>query len=421
MMNFRKFVLLIGAAVCIAGLTGCAIAPKILEPQDEGRRKLVVFFDGTANDEASDTNIKKLQSLVTLQQRPNISTFYVEGVGANGKVGGMGTGWGIGHRVRLAYQYLARNYRDGDEIYLFGFSRGAFSARILAAMLHHAGLPARPVPAGEINDLFADIVYDAFKGDMDSVTRQASVRQAVTDHHLPALKPVEVSFMGLWDTVEALGWPDYREDIDIPNPRYGEQLCNVKEAAHAVAADDDRARIFTPILLTRAHLLKDCQPEKNGKHDEAWIGATLDAKVDEVWFAGAHADVGGGYLNGLLSGVSLNWMIGKLKGSGLLPAGAAVPQNSLEKAHDPESGLPWSILYHQLSRNLSQYAATSQYNGQHLKVHQSVIDRLRQQKPAAHEYHWMAQTAFPLCFRETDSGYEYVQPKTAECQLQVVK
>ena len=421
MMNFRQIASLVGAALFVFGMTGCAVTPKVLEPRDNGPRKLVVFFDGTANDEASDTNIKKLQSLVTLQQRPNISTFYVEGVGANGKVGGMATGWGIGHRTRLAYQYLAKNYRDGDEIYLFGFSRGSFSARMLASMLRHAGLPGRTLPEGQINDRFADIVYDAFKGKKAAKERQDDVRQAVANNALPSLKPADVTFMGLWDTVEALGWPDYKEDIDVPNPRYGDQLCNVKQAAHAMAADDDRARIFTPILLTRAHLLKDCLTERNGTPDDGWISATLNARVDEVWFAGAHADVGGGYVNGLLSGVSLNWMIRKLAHSGLLPHGAAVPQDPLEKAHDPESGLPWSILYHQLSRHLSHYAATSPYNDRYLKVHRSVIDRLRQQKPAAHEFQWMAETEFRQCFQETRSGYDYRQPTNSDCKLKIIE
>lgn len=419
MIDLKKCVLLIGSTLLVFLQTGCGITPKILEPQDIGPRKLAVFFDGTANDETSDTNIRKLHSLAALQQRPNISTFYVEGVGANGKTGGMATGWGIGHRVRLAYQYLAKNYRDGDEIYLFGFSRGAFSSRILASMLHHGGLPGQALPAGQINDHFADIVYTAFKGDKLPAQRQSDLQQAIINNKLPVLKPVEVTFMGLWDTVEALGLPDLEENIDIPNPLYGDQLCNVRKAAHAMAADDDRARIFTPILLTRAHLVKSCSTGPDSSPSDVWISATLNNKVDEVWFAGAHADVGGGYVNGLLSGVSLNWMIGKLSSSGLLPPGAAVPENKLEMAHDPENDRPF--LYHQLSRHLSSYAATSPYNDKNLKVHRSVIDRLKQQKPAPNEFQWFAKTEFFECFRETATGYEYLSPPKEACKLQITE
>ncbi len=418
MINRNRTTFWIGTMLLVVGMTGCAITPKVLHPSDEGHRKLVIFFDGTANDESSDTNIKKLHSLVTLQQKRNISTFYVEGVGANGKAVGMATGWGVGRRVRLAYQYLAQNYRNEDEIYIFGFSRGAYSARILASMLYYAGLPSQPLPARIINDDFADLVYDAFKGEKSSADRQFDVRKTVTDNNLPPLKTVTVAFMGIWDTVEALGWPNYKENIDVPNKWYGDQLCNVKEAAHAMSIDDDRARIFTPILLTRPHLLQDCITESGNKPDEAWVRTNLDGRVDEVWFSGAHADIGGGYVNGLLSGVSLNWMISKLKDSGLLPVGAAVAENRYEKAHDPESGLPWSILYHQMSRHLNKYAFTSVYNNKKLKVHQSVIDRLSQQKPASHEFQWIANAEFPQCFEETAVGYRFVP--TTECMLQVV-
>lgn len=413
-MNWKRVVFLCCGVLVALSLAGCAATPKVLLSNENGPRKLVVFFDGTANDESSDTNIKKLQSLVSLQKKHEISTFYVEGVGANSKVVGMATGWGIGHRVRLAYQYLATNYRDGDEIYLFGFSRGSYSARILASMLHYAGLPGHQLPDVQLIDM-TDRIYDAFKGSLTGAQRQTNVLKTLADNKLPSLKHVDVTFMGLWDTVEALGLPDYKEDIDMPNNRYGDQLCNVKRAAHVLALDDDRARIFTPILLTQKHLLAECIADANAIPD---LKKRLDATVEEVWFSGAHADVGGGYINSLLSGVSLNWMMGQLKSTGLLPTGAAVPENLLEKTHDPESGLLWGALYHEMPRNLSRYAEDSIYNGSKLKVHQSVIDRLAHHKPEFHEYQWMQSSRFALCFQELASAYKYTPSE--KCMLDVV-
>lgn len=410
MMLLRRIVELVIVFLLASTLTACAFikpSPRVLLPQSEQPRKLVVFFDGTANDERSDTNIQKLHALVSLQKGRdiNISTFYIDGVGANGKVAGMATGWGIGYRNRLAYQYLAENYRAGDTIYLFGFSRGAYSARVVASMLYFAGLPGKLVANEMLRKDFADIVYDAYKGDYSPETRRQRIGAAIAANKLPALGPVNVSFLGLWDTVEALGLPDYKENTDLPNTLYGDQLCNVKQAAHAMAADDDRARIFTPILLTTQHLLEPCTPLLDDKTNVTEIRRRLNKIVDEVWFYGAHADVGGGYKNGLISGVSLNWMIEKISKHGLVPKGTAVPESRAEQAHDPEHGLVWGTLYHQRSRNLRKYAETSPYDGK-LRVHESLIERLGKSAPEPNEMPWKDRErgGFPECFW---NGYEF--------------
>lgn len=432
-------------------MTGCSsIHPKILAPVDVSKsestkenpaRKLVVFFDGTANDETSDTNIKKLHSLITLQPAKNdknISTFYVEGVGVSGKVIGMAMGWGTGYRVRLAYQYLAENYRKGDQIYLFGFSRGAYQARILASLLYHAGLPEQPLSkvkeAKKGNEEFSELVYDAFKGKRSSQDRKQAVLDAVTKANTgtPRLASVEVRFMGLWDTVEALGLPDFVENFINPNLRYGDQLCNVKRAAHALALDDDRARIFTPILLTREDLLRECVTDVDGIKWEAnleTVKARLNKTVEEVWFTGAHADVGGGYTNGLLSGVSLNWMISQIQGGckdeGLLPPGSRVPEDPDEMVHDPEAGLLWGTLYHERGRRFTDYVSSSPYNDGKMKVHSSVLTRLQKPERAEppnsppRESQWRLPKSFSACFfKNNNKGCDY--KKSAACMLDEV-
>ncbi len=289
------------AALFLAGCGNIAVNHVPHQPESKPK-KLAVFFDGTANDEGSYTNVAKLHNLVTLQARPDVSTSYIKGVGVDGKILGMATGWGIGLDVRQAYLYLAENYshEPEDEIYIFGFSRGAYAARILAALIHVAGIPdVRSIENRNARIGYIEQIYDAYKSNgersiEDRRKRVEAVLKTPTVH-------AQIKFLGIWDTVEALGLPNYAETVDVPNPRYADQLCNVTKAAHAVALDDNRARIFTPILLTRAHLTEACEH------------VDIDQVVTEVWFSGAHSDVGGGYSDTHLSGVSLNWMIGQIR------------------------------------------------------------------------------------------------------------
>ncbi|RXJ74423.1 hypothetical protein CS022_02105 [Veronia nyctiphanis] len=109
------------------GLSGCHSMTAVTHiPKSDNTLpiNLAVFLDGTANSEASYTNISKLHNLMTLQDAPLLRTSYIKGVGTDGRVLGMALGFGIGHDVREAYLFLAENYdhRRGDTVYLFGFS-----------------------------------------------------------------------------------------------------------------------------------------------------------------------------------------------------------------------------------------------------------------------------------------------------------
>jgi len=396
-------------AFTVLWLSGCAIDHKKLIQLNQPPKKLTIFFDGTNNDEETDTNVKKLHSLITLQKRNDIAALYIEGVGADSKVIGMATGWGIGDRVKMAYQFLIENYQLNDQIYIFGFSRGAYSGRILASLLNSAGIPFKHDKNLSAEEIAEDI-YSSFKGDISHQTRIQKIQDTYQKLKLPPITPVFVDVLGLWDTVEALGWPDYEANVDIPNPRYEDQLCNVKKAFHAMSIDDDRERIFTPILLTRRHLVDNCR-NKN-----------IADFVDEVWFAGAHMDVGGGYADSLSGGVSLNWMIQKLQAvSDILPANASVPENRFEASHDPESGV-WGLIYHQQYRALHRYMETSVCSVNRIKLHRSVIQRLENTQPNDHEYPWMDTTAqdernegFLQCFEKTDCGYRYIGYDLPNC------
>ena len=389
-------------------LCACTINQKQLTTASSQPKHIAIFFDGTNNEEESDTNVKRLHSLMTLQRRPDIATFYVEGVGSEKSVIGMGTGWGFKDRVKPAYQFLLDNYRPGDKIYVFGFSRGAFSARVLASLLYHAGLPQHArLSSGDI----AEIVFDEVKDELTTeqeADRRGKVHGTLNrEHGIVAGKAVDVDIMGLWDTVEALGFPHwgprikdkmgiapYPVDIDIPNRRYGDQLCNVKHAFHALSIDDNREWIFTPLLLGREALFRQC-----GK-----AGAMLDAdgriipgRLAEVWFSGAHSDVGGGYQDSMLSGVSLNWMLDRIAntGTGILPPNTAVNEDPFGRSHDPESG-KFAPLYHNINRNIGAYLTDEKkHRGEFagtMCVHPSVLERRRTVPTKRHENDYLTLT-----------------------------
>ena len=379
-------------------------------------RKIAIFFDGTHNDEASDTNVKKLHSLVALQDRQGLATLWIEGVGTGIDLPGMAFGYGTSARVRLAFEFLLHQYRNGDQIYIFGFSRGAWNARVLASMLFNTGLPKWP---GHTAEQTADTAFSVFKGtyrpsdaeraacdQLDQLQqlgheqRRAAVQQCLRALRFQGAESVSVDVLGLWDTVEALGFPDWGQralnkvgikplevDVDTPNRRYGDQLCNVRLALQALSIDDNREWIFTPLPLTRRHLFDGC-PKLDGTHIVNADGKVQPGSLKEVWFAGAHSDVGGGYATSLLSGVSLNWMLEELKSSGLVPTEARVREDRYGSSHDPEAGLLAGIGYHAISRNIAAWplerGQREEFKGS-LCVHESVFQRRRALAIQGHE------------------------------------
>jgi len=309
----------------------------------------------------------------------------------------MAMGWGIGQDVREAYSFLTENYRGDrqDEIYIFGFSRGAYAARILSALVHVVGIPELSHMAPPERSQLVERIYKAYKGDKSIADRRSELASLLD--HTP--QSVDIQFLGLWDTIEALGVPDYKENWVLPNHRYADQLCNIKDAAHAVSIDDDRARIFTPVLLTQEHLIRACEQ-----------AVKIDDVVDEVWFSGAHADIGGGYRDTNISGVSLNWMLKKIEPYQLVPDNTRVYEDPEGKTHNPEAGL-WGLIYRKRSRSLDDYANYTRYNQNKLKIHRSVFDRLAIQKPKGYEYQWLESQAFASCFKNNGKGIEYIESK----------
>jgi len=422
--------------------------------QTDKPRKIAIFFDGTANDEGSDTNVKRLHSLITLQDRGDIASLYILGVGTDMDAVGAATGSGINARVKIAYEFILNHYRaatadrKADEIYIFGFSRGAYSARILTTMLYFAGIVEEVHIPGNSRRYSSTEIAEAthkalFPGFMRGDVNEHYLRPADIAAKLNALPnrlqsavdyrgsiPVPVKLLGLWDTVEALGVftmagqriklasrsTPPKVNTDNPNRRYGERLCNVEFAFHALSIDDNRATVFTPLLLSRAHLYEGCFGingyAKASTGHAAFISPMLDGdgniargRLQEVWFSGAHSDVGGGYLDSELSGVSLNWMLNQVRRAApdLLPKRIAdtaeeqepvryVRENALGRSHDPTTGI-WAT-YPRITRDLVGYASQQQSLwGQELCVHKSVFTRRGLIGFEAHEYDQLELTA----------------------------
>ena len=147
--------------------------------------------------------------------------------------------------------------------------------------------------------------------------------------------------MAIWDTVEALGAPDFTMSPDEKVSHYYLAPCNVDHVFHALALDDNRAYSFTPIFATGKTMGQSC-PDASKK-----------PKVEEVWFAGAHADVGGSYapgnrLHGHIPGVSLNWILDHLRQFNLFDPDARVFADPMGPVHD---AIRYSVVYKPLSEH----------------------------------------------------------------------
>ncbi|REJ74020.1 MAG: DUF2235 domain-containing protein [Acidobacteria bacterium] len=248
------------------------------------RRKIVLCCDGTNNQLREHySNVAKLRRLLVTDDRQVV--FYDPGVGTGAHPGlvlgpsqqlyrvlGLGVGYGFDDNLEQAYTFLMEHYEEGDEIYLFGFSRGAYTARVLAGWLKRCGLLHRGnqslVPYAR--RLYAQKRHVAAQ----RFAKSFSSRQ------------VEVAFLGLWDTVSSVGFALNQTFLDTRTNRI------VRRVRHALAIDERRA-FFRPNRWT---------PTPGPRQD-----------VREVWFAGCHSDVGGGHPeerpHSGLSKIALRWMI----------------------------------------------------------------------------------------------------------------
>lgn len=283
-------------------------------------KRLAICCDGTWNTPdqkegglPAPTNVVKLYNAIadTDANGTEQKKYYHPGVGTDPgllhKLTGGGLGAGLDHNIKSGYRYLAENYQDGDEIYLFGFSRGAYTVRSLAGMIGHCGLlDAAGLDEPKIWRRIEEIFTEGYR-------KRGSCGDASWRFHQPpaGLTKVPIRFLGVWDTVGALGIPDDLallnlldniNDHSFHDTTLGD---NIQTARHAVAMDEQRAS-FQPTLWTKVD----------------------NRDVKQLWFPGVHCDVGGGYAETGLSDAALKWMIEEAQGSN----SAAKPQLSFKPA-----------------------------------------------------------------------------------------
>lgn len=262
-------------------------------------RTLVLCFDGTANafddDNTNVVHFFKLLRRDTDEQlcyyQPGIGTYVQPGPlwwiwGEVVKILDQAFAWRLYEHVHGGYQFLMENYRAGDRICLFGFSRGAYVARALAGMLHKVGLLCKG------NDEHLPFAYDLYKRN-DAKMNKRSERFKVTFG-----TPVTVEFVGAWDTVSSVGM-FYRKQLPFTS------ACdNIKVFRHALALDERRV-MFKPNLFN--------MPGQDSQESSASAAQRSTTDVLEVWFPGCHGDVGGGSVldseTYSLANISLRWMV----------------------------------------------------------------------------------------------------------------
>jgi uncharacterized protein (DUF2235 family) len=277
-------------------------------------KNIVVCCDGTANEFARDnTNVVKLY--YTLEQdSPNQVTYYHPGLGTMEPAGalttfsrkftkllGMALGYGLSRDIQDAYTFLMERFEPGDKVFLFGFSRGAYTVRAVASLLRMYGLircDNEPLVPYAIRMMMG--ITRARKENKQEQDAIKSYFGLAADFKITMGRVnCRPWFVGVWDTVSSVGWVE--NPLNLP---YIANNPDIQIGRHAVSIDERRA-------FFRNHLWR--RPEDP---NEGW--GPQDVK--QVWFPGVHCDVGGGYAEteSGLSKIALEWMLEEAKAEGLL-------------------------------------------------------------------------------------------------------
>jgi uncharacterized protein (DUF2235 family) len=308
---------------------------------------IVLLSDGTGNSAASPfkTNVWRLYQALDIapvpfdKQVPRQVVYYDNGVGTENfkPLAALGGAIGIGvwRNVRDLYTFVCRNYVAGDQIYGFGFSRGAFTIRLLMGLIGKCGIIKADSEAKLIECV--QMAYEAYRRDF---LLRASKQQGMIYHHIPwLLRPPrylnddfgqtsaidlefsircrqefpEIRFVGVWDTVDAYGMPVDELKLAIDEWVWPMSFADrdpswrIRTLRHALSLDDERPT-FRPVLWNE-ELPDPFNPTKK---------VVLDPdRIQQVWFSGVHANVGGGYPDDGLAFVTLDWMMAEAEAQGL--------------------------------------------------------------------------------------------------------
>jgi hypothetical protein len=280
-------------------------------------KNIILLSDGTGNaaNRVWKSNVWRVFESLDLRGEEQIA-FYDDGVGTSSfkplAILGGAFGWGLKRNVLDIYKFLCVNYAPGDNIYGFGFSRGAFTMRVVIGLALNQGLVTGDTEA-EIYGK-AKMAYRAYRADrFHTFLRLESIFRFIRDVILYLLgnrydksnnqKIEKIRFLGLWDTVAAYGLPvdemargvsQWILPLELPDRSFDHE--NIDRACHALSLDDERTT-FHPVLWNEDGVPKE--------------------KLSQVWFAGVHSNVGGGYPDDSLAHIPLYWIMKEAQANGL--------------------------------------------------------------------------------------------------------
>jgi len=363
-------------------------------------RKIILLSDGTGNSAAKvwRTNVWRIFECLYLSRSNQIAA-YDDGVGTSSfkpaAVLGGAFGFGLKRNVIDLYKFPCRNHRnDDDEIFGFGFSRGAFTMRIVIGLILDQGI-IRANSEAEL-DRKARAAYRDFRRKKfhtiwrfpEAIARWLRDLVLSSDYSKePNFHNPKIRFLGLWDTVAAYGMPVEEMTRGISQWIFPLLLPNcdldkrVSRACHALSIDDERTT-FHPVLWDEREETP-LQPNADGKR------YLVDERISQVWFAGVHSNVGGGYPDDSLAQIPLIWIMSEAKQAGLefkihadaSPQTLGHPLTAEDKdgrIYDPRKGLGGYYRYG--PRNLSELGGELlARSGRKAipKIHESVLQRIK--------------------------------------------
>ncbi|MDR6263922.1 DUF2235 domain-containing protein [Roseobacter sp. N2S] len=341
---------------------------------------LVICCDGTWNtpdnkdgDLPAPTNVYKFYKSLAKADADGTpqKKFYRAGVGTTGKwierFQGGGFGDGIRHDIESGYKALADRYEPGDKVYLIGFSRGAFAARSLSGLITRCHLPAfanSDIPEGKR----WDIIHRAFE-------LYQNPESQVPLSGVPLHENPPIEFLGVWDTVGALGVPEefrwlWGKEDRTKYRFYDTKLSKNVRIARQALAIDERRQIFEPTL---------------------WTEYAAGQDVEQIWFPGVHADVGGGYSDCRLGNITLDWMIGESQKRGL-----AFEKGFLEQITGDEQGLVHESVTSVFRRMRLRPRAVPNFNDpQHARTVHGAARNRQEFPPLAQPEYWDTRAIAP--------------------------
>lgn len=274
-------------------------------------KRIITCSDGTWNRPGTTdrgvevkTNVEKMYNCICSEDKKGIAQVkvYDQGVGTGytfrDKIFGGLTGAGIDKNIKDVYTFIVLNYEPKDELYLMGFSRGAYTARSLGGLIRNCGI-LKPE-----NLHLLDKAYEFYRDHNQYTTPDSDMMRSFRKKYCLE-EETGIKFIGVWDTVGSLGIP-LKLWTAMNKGRYQFHdvtlSSHVDHAYHALAIDDKRA-LFAPTLWEKSNTVMKASSHKQ--------------KMEQRWFCGVHSNIGGGYADCGLSDIALKWMIEKAQDTGL--------------------------------------------------------------------------------------------------------